>query len=67
LFSSQPWHRGGAYRQLCNSEDEEHLPWVLAFNHHDLYSKAHQAQDVQALKPYYQGLIKKYFPHTLNW
>jgi len=61
------WHNKGAYKHLTNEKDESLLEWVLKFNHHDLYSKAHQPQDVAALKPYYQSLIAKYFPKELNW
>jgi inositol oxygenase len=43
------------------------LEWVLKFNNHDLYSKANCKQDVQALKPYYQKLIAKYFPSEIRW
>jgi inositol oxygenase len=67
FHSFYPWHNKGAYRHLTNETDERMLEWVLKFNAHDLYSKANQKQDVAKLKPYYQGLIKKYFPQTLNW
>jgi len=65
--SFYPWHTGGAYAHLTAPEDEQSLAWVRRFNAHDLYSKSHAKQDVQALKPYYQGIIAKYFPQELRW
>lgn len=59
--SFYPWHREGAYRHLCNEEDEEALANVLAFNPYDLYSKSDAPHDPVALRPYYEGLIDKYF------
>lgn len=40
---------------------------VLVFNQCDLYSKADETCDVNALKPYYQALIKKYLPEVIQW
>ncbi|EPQ31948.1 uncharacterized protein PFL1_00147 [Pseudozyma flocculosa PF-1] len=59
--SFYPWHREGAYRHLCNDEDERALQNVLAFNPYDLYSKSDSPPDPVALRPYYEGLIDKYF------
>jgi inositol oxygenase len=60
-------HREGAYAQLMNDHDREHFAWVGAFNPYDLYSKSAERPDVTALRPYYEGLIAKYFPTTLCW
>lgn len=70
--SCYPWHTGGAYRQLMSQKDEEMLPWVLEFNKFDLYTKDDTPVDVnfsvEAVWPYYQGLIDKYFPKAvLDW
>ena len=59
--SFYPWHREGAYRHLCAPEDEAALANVLAFNPYDLYSKSDSPPDPVALRPYYEGLIEKYF------
>jgi inositol oxygenase len=67
FHSFYPWHNKGAYKHLTNEADEAQLEWVLKFNAHDLYSKSDAKQDVQALKPYYQKLIAKYFPAELKW
>jgi inositol oxygenase len=61
------WHRAGAYPHLMNDHDRKQLEWVKAFNPYDLYSKGRKPPDVAALKPYYQDLIAKFFPVTLNW
>jgi inositol oxygenase len=67
LHSCYPWHREGEYRELMAPEDHDALQWVLEFNKFDLYSKAHERPDVEALKPYYQGLIDKFLPGKLKW
>ncbi len=65
--SFYPWHRQDSYTHLTDATDREMLPWVQKFNPYDLYSKATEKPDVQKLRPYYESLIAKYFPPTLNW
>ncbi|KAJ3508803.1 hypothetical protein NLJ89_g5553 [Agrocybe chaxingu] len=65
--SFYPWHREGAYSHLTNDKDKEVLKAVQAFNPYDLYSKSDKPCDVDALRPYYQGLIAKFFPPVLDW
>lgn len=65
--SFYPWHREGAYTQLTNQHDREMLPWVQTFNPYDLYSKGDARPDVEGLTPYYQDLVRRYFPHPLSW
>jgi inositol oxygenase len=60
--SFYPGHREGAYEHLMNDRDREMFKWVKAFNPYDLYSKSAAKPDARALRPYYQGLIDKYFP-----
>jgi len=44
------------------------LHWVKEFQKFDLYSKLPEKPDVEALIPYYKGLIAKYFPQEkLRW
>ncbi|KAJ7093314.1 DUF706-domain-containing protein [Mycena belliarum] len=65
--SFYPWHREGAYTHLTAPVDARALAAVRAFNPYDLYSKSDGAVDAKALKPYYQGLIAKFFPAVINW
>ncbi|KAJ7657164.1 DUF706-domain-containing protein [Mycena polygramma] len=65
--SFYPWHREGAYTHLTNASDEKALAAVRAFNPYDLYSKSDGGVDPAALKPYYEGLIKKYFNDVIEW
>ncbi|KJA17612.1 hypothetical protein HYPSUDRAFT_46242 [Hypholoma sublateritium FD-334 SS-4] len=65
--SFYPWHREGAYSHLTNEKDLSVLEAVKAFNPYDLYSKCDEAIDVDVLRPYYQGLIEKFFPPILDW
>ncbi|PPQ75043.1 hypothetical protein CVT26_012067 [Gymnopilus dilepis] len=65
--SFYPWHREGAYRHLMNDKDYEILEAVKAFNPYDLYSKSDEPCKVEELKPYYQGLIAKFFPPVIDW
>jgi inositol oxygenase len=60
--SFYPAHREGAYDYLMNDNDREMFQWVKTFNPYDLYSKSSSKPDPKELKPYYQGLIDKYFP-----
>jgi inositol oxygenase len=52
---------------LCNEADKKALVAVRAFNPYDLYSKSDEPVDPKKLKPYYQGLIAKFFPTVLDW
>ncbi|KAJ7943830.1 Inositol oxygenase [Quillaja saponaria] len=65
--SFYPLHKEGAYKYLMNKEDEENLKWLHIFNKYDLYSKSKVRVDLEKVKPYYQSLIKKYFPEKLKW
>ncbi len=68
FHSFYAWHREGAYSQLCDAQDAEALRWVKAFNACDLYSKSIAIVDVAALRPYYEGLARKFFPNEkLRW
>ena len=65
------WHQHNSYEYLCNDKDKEYLHWVKEFQKCDLYSKSDKEEDmpnVEQLKPYYEKLIKKYFPNDkLRW
>lgn len=65
--SFYPWHREGAYRHLMNEKDRDILAAVQAFNPYDLYSKSDEPCDPVKLRPYYEGLIAKFFPPALDW
>lgn len=56
-----------ADRQFHAPGDERLLAAVLEFNAFDLYSKSDSRPDLEALWPYYQGLIDKYLPGELQW
>jgi len=65
------WHQHNAYDYLCTDKDRQMLFWVKEFQKADLYSKSDKEEDrptPQKLRPYYEGLIKKYFPvEKLKW
>jgi inositol oxygenase len=65
--SCYPLHQGHAYNELLAPGDRELLTKVQDFNQFDLYTKSDERPDVEALWPYYQGLIDKYLPGTLEW
>lgn len=67
LLSAPRWHREDAYQHLTNEKDERALAAVRAFNPYDLYSKSDEPVDPEKLKPYYQGLIQKFFPDVIEW
>ncbi len=60
-------HREGAYQYLMNDHDREMFGWVKKFNPYDLYSKSTDRPNPVELRPYYQGLIEKYFPSQVNF
>jgi len=61
------WHREGEYSYLLDSHDKEMLKWVNLFNPYDLYSKSPEQPNWAEIKPYYEGLIKKYIPATIKF
>jgi len=60
-------HREGAYQYLMDDHDREMFEWVKKFNPYDLYSKSAERPNAVELRPYYQGLIEKYFPGQVNF
>ncbi len=60
-------HRERAYDHLMNDHDQALFQWVRAFNPYDLYTKSDAPPDVEALRPYYDALIRRYFPAELAW
>lgn len=54
------WHQKGAYSKFANDRDRECLPYLKLFQECDLYSKHEEPICVNDLKPYYDGLMKKY-------
>ena len=67
FHSFYPWHKEGQYSYLMNDHDRKMLPWVQKFNPYDLYSKSDAAPDLQELRPYYDELIREYFPAKIAW
>ncbi|KAJ7615472.1 DUF706-domain-containing protein [Roridomyces roridus] len=65
--SFYPWHRENAYTHLTCPDDERALAAVRAFNPYDLYSKSEEPVDAVKLRPYYEGLIAKFFPEVIEW
>src|SRR5579862_5811912 len=63
-FYSQ--HREHGYEHLLDDHDREMFEWVNKFNPYDLYSKSPKPPVVAELKPYYEGLIKKYLPDAIK-
>ena len=67
FHSLYPIHTAGAYDDLLSDKDRNILKGVRHFNQFDLYSKVEEKPDIAALIPYYQDLVKEYFPEPLNW
>ena len=65
--SFYPWHTSGEYTQFMNEADKETLINVNHFNQFDLYSKEDSPDISDEIKEYYNGLLDKYFPETLQW
>ncbi|KAL1500975.1 hypothetical protein ABEB36_006385 [Hypothenemus hampei] len=68
FHSFYPWHTGDDYGHLMTETDQtETKKWVLTFNQYDLYTKSTEIPDIESLWPYYESLIDKYIPGTLEW
>jgi inositol oxygenase len=65
--SFYPAHQEGDYRYLMDAEDREMFEWVKAFSAYDLYSKGAARPRVEELKPFYQELVREYFPSQIQW
>jgi inositol oxygenase len=65
--SFYPAHKENDYGYLMNDKDREMFKWVRAFNPYDLYTKSHQKPNLKELRPFYDDLIKEYFPAKLPW
>jgi inositol oxygenase len=65
--SFYPWHREGAYSHFMNDHDRKMLEYVKQFNPYDLYSKSDAPPDLAELRPYYDELIREYFPAKIAW
>jgi len=67
FHSCYPWHTGGDYSYLTKPQDSQIMDWVREFNKFDLYTKSVKVPDIEALKPYYQGLVDKYLPGVISF
>ena len=68
FHSAYPWHTARIYDHFMTPDDHETLKHVLEFNKFDLYTKDELNEvDVDAVWPYYQGLIDKFCPGKLKW
>lgn len=67
FHSFYPWHRERAYTHLESAQDRQRLPLVRLFAGSDCYSKDSKPPDVETLKPYYQALVRRFFPGKVQW
>jgi len=65
--SFDPAHRDGQYDYFMNDKDRKMFDWVRAFNPYDLYTKSHQKPNLMELRPFYDELIREYFPEQLKF
>ena len=59
--------RKSEYSHLLNDRDRAMVKWVRAFNRYDLYSKGSARPKVEELMPFYEDLVKEFFPAPLRW
>ena len=67
FHSFYAWHREGEYEYLLDDHDREMLKWVKLFNPYDLYSKTPTPPDWKQLRSYYEDLVAKYLPQTIQF
>src|SRR6266487_3898007 len=65
--SFYPAHREGEYQYLMSDHDRALFNWVREFSQYDLYSKSSERPDAEALRPFYEDLIREYFPAKITW
>ncbi len=61
FHSLYAYHKEAGYEKLMSAKDQRLLPQLKLFNSYDLYSKCDDLHDPAGLKPYYMGLVRKYF------
>ena len=61
------WHREEQYGHLTDAKDRANLHWVRQFNPYDLYSKNANPPVLSELKPFYEDLMAKYLPASLQF
>jgi inositol oxygenase len=64
FHSLYAYHEKGAYQHLVSERDRQFFPHLKMFNKYDLYSKCDTIYDLKTLRPYYDGLINKYFTNS---
>lgn len=62
--SLYPWHSYNQYCEIESEHDIEIKPYVKLFSSYDLYTKTDNKINIDDLVPYYQNIIKKYFPNS---
>jgi len=68
FHSFYPWHKEGAYQYFMNEDDKITQKWAKVFSSMDLYTKDAPVPDIEKLMPFYQDLVRKYFPtEILCW
>lgn len=66
--SFYPQHQHNGYDHLLNDYDQTMFAWVKTFQTYDLYSKDETSPvDIEALMPYYQELVREFFPDPIDW
>jgi len=65
--SCYPIHREGAYDYLLTDHDRQMFEWVKKFNPYDLYSKGDEKVNVEKTRPYYEELIREFFPEKVRF
>ena len=50
-----------------NDKDRQMFEWVKKFNPYDLYSKGDEKVSVEKARPYYEDLIREFFPDKVRF
>ena len=62
FHSLYAYHHASSYTHFMSNKDREMLPWLKRFNQYDLYSKSDTLYNISEVKPYYDKLLKQFFP-----
>lgn len=62
FHSLYAYHHASSYTHFMSNKDRAMLPWLKRFNQYDLYSKSDTLYNISEVKPYYDKLLKQFFP-----
>ena len=67
FHSLYPWHNAGSYHDLMDDHDREVLPIIQRFQQYDLYTKDNRPPKLDEVRPYYDGLFRRFLSPVIRF